>query len=148
MKVKQRNVDFDPTSDVESWPYEALVTVIERGTIGDWLLLTVAIDRDPWGVVARQVEDYLACEQPYGVAPLLARAIVRARAQMQDREREEVAAEVGRLISRSGLAMAELASRVGTSRSRLSTYRSGRVVPSATFLNRLRRVVNQVRPAP
>lgn len=141
MTVRLRNVDVDPGSPVETWPYEAMVTVIERGTIGDWLLLTRAIDREPWGTVARQVEDYLSYEKPYGVGSLLERAIVRARAQMQERERREVAAEVGELISRSGLSMAELASRLGTSRSRLSTYRSGRVVPSATFMTRLRRVV-------
>lgn len=141
MSLAFRNVDVDPDAPVDAWPYEAIVTVVERGTIGDWLRLTRAIDAEPWGVVAREVEEYLGYESPYGVGPLLARAIVRARRQVEESERHEVAREVAGLIARSGLTTAELARRVGTSRSRLSTYRSGRVVPSAAMMVRLRRAV-------
>ncbi|WP_347354514.1 helix-turn-helix transcriptional regulator [Intrasporangium sp.] len=144
MTVAFRNVDVDPAAPVESWPYEAIVTVIERGTIGDWLRLTRAIDADPWGPVARQVEDYLSYESPYGVGPLLVRAVARARGEAERAERAAVAAEVADLVARSGLSMTELASRVGTSRTRLSTYRSGRVVPSATMLRRLRTLVDRL----
>jgi len=140
--VAFRNVDVAPGSPVESWPYEAIVTVIERGTVTDWLLLTAAFSRDPWGVVARQVEEYLGYEQPYGVGPLLTRAIARARSQAEARERAAVAQEVADLVARSGLSLAELASRIGTSRSRLSTYRSGSVTPSAALLLRLRTTVD------
>ncbi|WP_434967524.1 helix-turn-helix domain-containing protein [Janibacter indicus] len=143
MSVAFRNVDAHPDDPVDTWPYEAIVTVIERGTIGDWLRLTRAIDADPWGVVARQVEEYLGYEAPYGVGPLLERAIARARRQAEESERAEVAREVALLIERSGLTAAELAHRVGTSRSRLSTYRSGSVVPSAAMLVRLRRAVER-----
>lgn len=144
MSVAFRNVDVDPDSPVDTWPYEAIVTVIERGTITDWAVLTRAIDDDPWGPVARQVEEYLSYEDPYGVGPLLARAVERARRQAEESERREVAQQVSALIARSGLTTAELASRVGTSRSRLSTYRTGRVVPSATMLCRIERVVERV----
>lgn len=140
MTVAFRNVDVDPDAPVDTWPYEAVVTVIERGTIGDWLLLTRAIDADPWGVVAREVEDYLSYESPYGVGPLLARAVARARRQAEEAERAAVADEVRRLVAASGLTTAEFAARIGTSRSRLSTYRSGRVVPSATMMHRMRQV--------
>ncbi|NYF98014.1 helix-turn-helix domain-containing protein [Janibacter cremeus] len=140
MTVAFRNVDVDPDAPVDTWPYEAIVTVIERGTIGDWLLLTRAIDADPWGVVARQVEDYLSYEAPYGVGPLLTRAVARARRQAEEAERVAVADEVRRLVADAGMTTAEFAGRIGTSRSRLSTYRSGRVVPSATMMHRMRRV--------
>lgn len=144
MTLAFRNVDVDPGRPVDDWPYEAIVTVIERGTLADWLLLTRAIDDDPWGPVARQVEDYLGYESPYGVGPLLGRAIERSRHQAEDRERSAVAEEVAHLVARSGLSMAELASRAGTSRTRLSTYRSGRVVPSATMLHRIRHTVTRL----
>lgn len=146
MSVRFRNVEVDATSPVEGWPYEALTTAVERGLIGDWVRITAAIDREPWGDVARQIEQYLAYENPYGVGDLLARAIVRARRQAEQRERESVALEITRLIERSGLSMASLASLLGTSRSRLSTYRSGGVVPSATFMVRLRGVVEEKSP--
>lgn len=141
MAVRFRNVQADPVDPVETWPYEGLVTAIERGTFNDWLRITKAIDRDPWGPTAQRVESYLSYESPWGVGLLLQRAIARARAQAREREKREVAAEVAALIERSGLSVAEFASRIGTSRSRLSTYRSGAVTPSAALLNRMRRVV-------
>ena len=93
------------------------------------------------------MEEYLSYESPYGVGPLLERAVERSRREMERRERAEVADEVRELITRSGLATAELASRVGTSRSRLSTYRSGRVMPSAAMLGRIRRTVQRLPPS-
>ncbi len=68
--VAIRNVDVDPDAPIATWPYEALVTLIERGGITDWAILARAINRQPWGIVARQIEEYLAYSRPYGVAPL------------------------------------------------------------------------------
>ena len=142
MSVAFRNVDVDPSEPVDRWPYEAIVTVIERGTVADWLILTRAIDDDPWGPIARQIEEYLGYEQPYGVAPLLTRAIARARHQAEVAERAEVAEQVRELVAASGMTLAAFASRIGTSASRLSTYRSGKVMPSAGLIVRMRRVAD------
>ena len=141
MSVEFRNVEVDTTAPLDTWPYEAIVTLIERGTVSEWVLLTRAISADPWGPVARQVEDYLRYARPYGVAPLLERAISRARSRADMRERHTVAAEVADLVARSGLTLQELAARIGTSGSRLSTYRSGKVMPSAAVMVRLRETV-------
>jgi transcriptional regulator with XRE-family HTH domain len=67
------------------------------------------------------------------------RAISAARSSAEAKEREEVAAEVGRLIKMSGLSRAEFASRIGTSPSRLSTYATGKVTPSAALMLRMAR---------
>jgi len=53
-----------------------------------------------------------------------------------------VAAEVRRLVSDSALSRQDFADRIGTSRSRLSTYMSGKVVPSAALMVRMRRVAH------
>lgn len=135
-----RNVDVDPAEPLESWPFEALVTLIERGTVTDLARLTRAIGLDPWGPVTRQVEEYLGYASPAGVGPLLTRRISRARAASEAAERAAVAREVAELIARSGLTLSEFATRIGTSRSRLSTYRSGSVIPSAALLLRMQRV--------
>ena len=140
MAVAFRNVDVDPLARVEHWPYEAIVTAIERGTLEDWAILIKAITADPWGPVARQVEDHLSYERPYGVGPLLTRAIDRARRDAEASERAQVAAEIRALVAQSGLSLTEFASRMGTSASRLSTYRSGRVTPSAALMTRMRRI--------
>lgn len=139
--MRFRNVNVAPGAPVQLWPYEALVATLERGTVGGWVPVTRAIRDDRFGVVAQQVQEYLGYAWPYGLAPLLERAIVRARAAQEQDERAAVAAEVTELVQRSGLSAAELARRLGTSRSRLSTYRHGRVTPSAAFLVRLRKLV-------
>lgn len=139
-----RNLAADPGDPVESWPYEGLVTAIERGTVGDWVRITRAIDHDPWGEVARQVEDYLTYATPDGTTALLTRAVSRARTQAVEQERREVAEEIDTLVDASGLSVTALATRLGTSRTRVSTYRSGQVVPSAAMMVRLRRVVGSL----
>lgn len=140
MSVAFRNVEVALAAPVEQWPYEAIVTAIERGSLADWVPIARAIRRSPWGIVARQVQDFLGYARPYGVGPLLARAIVRARRDRARDERDEVAAMVGACIAGSGLSRAAFAREIGTSPSRLSTYESGKVVPSAALLLRMTRV--------
>jgi DNA-binding transcriptional regulator YiaG len=139
-----RNVDADPRAPVETWPYEAVVTCIERGTVGDWARLARAIRDQPYGVVAREVEEYLSYEQPWGVGSLLTRRIAQARRQLEQRERAAVAAEVRDLVERSGLSPAGFASGIGTSRTRLATYRSGSVTPSAALMLRMQELVRRL----
>lgn len=148
MSLAFRNVTADPAEPVASWPYEALVTAIERGLVADWARITAEIGREPWGAVARQVEEYLSYERPYGVAPLLDRAIARSRAAAEEGERAAVAADVRDLVRRSGLDREEFARRVGTSRSRLSTYAGGSVTPSAALVERMRQLVRRIEAAP
>jgi DNA-binding transcriptional regulator YiaG len=145
VSVSFRNVDADPSDPVETWPYEAMVAAIERGTIRDWAKITAAVRRDPWGDVSRGLEDYLAYAEQSGVTELLHRAIRQARAEAEISDREKVAAHVRQLIGESGLTAAKFASRAGTSASRLSTYASGKVVPSATMMLRLERVARHPR---
>ena len=143
MTLHLRNVEVGPDEPLESWPYEALVTLIERAGVNDLARLTKAVGSDPWGPVARQVEAYLSYANPAGIGPLLARRIERARADTEAAERAAVAGEVAELIARSGLTLGEFATRIGTSRSRLSTYRSGSVTPSAALLLRMQRVAQR-----
>ncbi|WP_114907090.1 helix-turn-helix domain-containing protein [Ornithinimicrobium murale] len=140
-----RNVDVPSGAPPAAWPYEAIVATIERGLVQDWAVLTREIRRDPWGAVARQVADYLDDQRPPGVGPLLAGVIERSRAQTAESEKAEVAAEIDGLVRGSGLTSAAFAARIGTSASRLSTYRRGSVTPSAAVLLRMRRLVEQLR---
>ena len=136
-----RNVDADPADPVESWPYEALVTALERGLIHDWHRISQAIKRDPWGAVARDVEAYLGYADPAaGVSALMREVIAHARRATESAERDQVAAEVRTLIEESGLTRAGFAAAIGSSASRLSTYVNGQVTPSAALLVRMRRV--------
>jgi DNA-binding transcriptional regulator YiaG len=138
-----RNVDVSPNDPISEWPLEAIRTGLERGGLSHWRRLTRAIREEPWGPVARQVEEVLAYSRPYGVARVFERTISRARKSAEVSERQEVATEINQLVQASGLTRAEFASRVGTSASRLSTYATGRVTPSAALLTRMRRAVER-----
>jgi DNA-binding transcriptional regulator YiaG len=135
-----RNVDASPRDPVSDWPVEAIHTALERGGLSDWRLLATEIRAWPWGAVARRVEDILSYSRPYGIAKAMERLISQARDEVEEKERGEVATEVGRLITMSGLSRAEFASQIGTSSSRLSTYATGKVTPSATLMLRMFRV--------
>ncbi len=139
MALQFRNVDASPEDDVRTWPYEALVTAMDRGLVPDWQPVFAEIRRSPWGRVARRLEHYLGYREPDGVGTLFRLAIDRARADADRRDRGEVAGRVRAAVERSGLTNAEFAAVVGTSASRLSTYVSGKVTPSAALLLRIER---------
>jgi hypothetical protein len=133
-----RNVEVAPGDLVSAWPAEAIQTALERGGLSDWRQLAGEISARPWGTVARHVEEVLGYSRPYGVAELMERVIDRARTEAEQAERVAVAREVGSLVERSGLSRVGFASRIGTSPSRLSTYATGKVTPSATLMVRMR----------
>jgi hypothetical protein len=135
-----RNVDASADDPVETWPSEALATALERGSLTHWRRIRRAIDRDPWGPLARGVEQIVAGGQPYGVGPGMQRAIASARTRWAVEEKRAVAAELVGLVAASGLTAAQFAERLGTSASRMSTYLSGRVMPGAALLVRARRI--------
>jgi DNA-binding transcriptional regulator YiaG len=138
--LKFRNVDASPDDPVETWPFEGILAAVERGTLPDWDRLATAIRADPWGPVAQQVLEAVRLSRPYGTTELLEAVVARARRLAMDSERDTVASEVRDLVGRSGLSKQNFADRIGTSRSRLSTYMSGKVVPSAALMVRMRRV--------
>lgn len=144
MPVAFRNVDASPADDVHTWPYEALVTVIDRGLVGDWQPIFAELRRSPWGKVARRVERYLSYREPDGVSTLFALALERARSAADRADRAAVAARIRNAVVGSGLTNAEFARLVGTSASRFSTYLSGKVMPSAAMLVRIERVARDL----
>ena len=138
--LKFSNIDASPDDPVETWPFEGILAAVERGTLPDWRRLATAIRTDPWGPVAHQVLEAVRLSHPYGTTELLGLAVARARELAANSERADVASEVQALVARSGMSKQDFAERIGTSRSRLSTYMSGKVVPSATLMVRMRRV--------
>lgn len=141
--LKFRNINTSPDDPVEAWPFEGILASVERGTLPDWRRLANAIRVEPWGPVAQQVLEAIQLSRPYGTAELLEAVVDRARKQAAESERREVSAEVRKLVAESGLSQQGFAERIGTSRSRLSTYMSGKVVPSASLMLRMRRVASR-----
>ena len=135
-----RNIDASPDDPVETWPFEGIVAAVERGFLPDWRRLARAIHADPWGPVAQAVDDAVELSHPYGTTDLMRGVITRARSEAAQAERREVAADISTLLATSGLSRQAFAGRIGTSTSRLSTYLSGKVTPSAALMIRMRRV--------
>lgn len=137
--LRFRNVDASPDDPVETWPFEGILAAVERGTLPDWRRLAAAIVADPWGHVAHQVSEAIRLSRPYGTSTLLESVIKNARRSAAEAERLQVATEIRSLVERSGLSSQDFARRIGTSPSRLSTYMSGKVTPSAALMIRMRR---------
>lgn len=142
MATAFRNVTATAADPVATWPTEAVRAAIERGDLRDWRRLIAAVRADPWGRVARKIEEVLSHSRPYGVAELLEAGLADARMVAEAEERALVAAELRSLIAASGLTQGLFASRMGTSAPRLSSYVNGSVTPSAALLVRARRVAD------
>lgn len=141
MALAFRNLTVTPEDPVAVWPTEAVQAALERGDLSHWRRIAAEIQRDPWGPVAHRVTEVLTYSRPYGVAEAMTAVIAAARERAEASERQEVAARIRHAIARSGLSRAEFASRIGTSTSRLSTYATGRVVPSAGLMVRIERLL-------
>lgn len=139
MPLAFRNVDTSIDDPVETWPQEALLAAIERGSLTHWRRIARAIEADPWGPVARSIDQILTYSRPYGVAELLEMAVDNARTAADHRDREEAATRIRKAFERSNMTVTDFAARMGTSRSRMSTYLAGKVTPSAALLVRMER---------
>lgn len=139
MTISFRNIDASPTDPVESWPFEGVAIALERGGLSEWRRLAASIRARPWGRVARYVEQAVRIARPFGVSELMTDVVAEARRDAEQSERGAVAATVRRLIASSGRTQAQFAAELGTSPSRLSTYATGSVVPSAAMLVRMER---------
>ena len=139
MPLAFRNVLANVDDPVETWPQEALLAAVERGSLSHWRRIARAIEADPWGPVGRTVEEILTYSRPYGVTELLEMAIDNARTAADRRDREEAAGRIRKAFERSNMTVTDFAARMGTSRSRMSTYLAGKVAPSAALLIRMER---------
>ncbi|QDW62905.1 helix-turn-helix transcriptional regulator [Oerskovia sp. KBS0722] len=131
MALRFRNIDVTPQDPVSEWGVEGISTAIERGYLPHWRRITRAVRADPDGPVAADLEEALSIVDPdSGAAMLLGQVLADVRRGPEAR----VARLVRQAVLRSGLSAKEFAAHVGTSPSRLSTYMSGKVVPSAALL--------------
>jgi DNA-binding transcriptional regulator YiaG len=135
--VRFRNLDFDPSMPVESWPVEAIETAIDRGTLSDWSRLANAIRREPWGTVARTVETVIGWKEHYGVDALMEHVIAKAREDVTREGRAAYAAQIRSWREQAGMTLREFARAAGTSASRLSDYEKAKVAPTTDVLGRL-----------
>lgn len=137
--LKFRNLDVSPVDPVSEWGVEGILAAIDRGGLEDWHRLARAVRQEPWGTVSADLEQAIELAEDTGVASALRASLEHTRMS----ESERLAERIREYVRRSGLSQAEFARRVGTSPSRMSTYSSGKVVPSGVLLERMRTMSRQ-----
>ncbi|KRB78436.1 hypothetical protein ASE01_03990 [Nocardioides sp. Root190] len=142
-------VDHDGAGDLpQLTSADDVLEVFRSGDLLVWRRLARAALTDPWSgrndtPLALLDPDRQPCEFG-GVKALV--ELTRRRAE--EDERRAVADHIRRTITSTGLTQREFASLVGTSPSRLSTYVTGSVTPSAAMMLRINRTAKRALRAP
>ena len=134
--LRFRNITATPDDPVAQWGVEGILAAIDRGSLPHWRRIAAAVRTDPWGSVAADLDQALDLANDAGVEATLRRQLAEARLNAEAAARAEVRRRLQELVDRSGLTAAQFAGRLGTSASRMSTYLTGKVVPSAAILVR------------
>lgn len=146
--MRFRNINATPDGHVEDWGFEGLLAAVDRGGFRDWQRIISAVREDPWGPVARTLErEVFTVAESSGVVSAMEAALELARSDAKAQEQHAVAEELRKLLSESGMTRTQFADRLGTSASRLSTYLTGTVTPSAALMVRARNVARITRDA-
>lgn len=143
MTLSFRNVDVDDRAPLDTWPPEGIEILVDRGNLSDWRRLAAALARDPWGPLARTVEEITALDCHYGVDRILERILRQERERCTLAGRRRYADRLRRLRRSAGLTMRELAAAAGTSAARISDYENARVAPTTDVLARIEDVLER-----
>lgn len=137
----------DPSAAPELASEGDLLETFASGDVVLWRRLVAAALAEPW---AGRVDGHLALidpeERPCEFASVRALAATARRIAEED-ERRAVADHIRTTVASTGLTQREFATLVGTSPSRLSTYVTGSVTPSAAMLLRINRMAKRTRTA-
>ncbi|TNM37394.1 helix-turn-helix domain-containing protein [Nocardioides albidus] len=116
-----------------------LIEVATHGTVDEWRSHLSAVAASPWGADGDHLLRLARRSESPALHVAMEEVVTLCRELRRLHERTQVARHIRQCVARSGVSQREFATWVGTSPSRLSTYASGRVVPSATMLLRIRR---------
>ena len=124
-----RNITVTPSDPVVDWGVEGLLTAIERGGIEHWSAILREVQRAVSAEFREELEEALAIADGGGKY-VLQRALLREDESPEQR----VQRRLRQSFRATGFSQQRFADELGTSQPRLSTYLSGKVVPSASLL--------------
>lgn len=139
----QLRIDGSPDEPVETWHAEGIEAALERGVLSDWRRVAAAVRSDPWGRVARVVEEISGRGELYGVDALMQRVVASARREVDAAARARYAGVVREARARTSLSLREFARLAGTSASRLCEYERARTAPTTEVLGRIEHVARR-----
>lgn len=132
--VSFRNLEIGPEAPVSDWGVEGILAAIDRGDLAEWSRIAQAVRENPGGPSAADLEEALDLAEDHGVVAVLRTILQQSRSS----DAERFAPRFRVWVAASGLSRTQLAERIGTSRSRLSTYENGKVIPSAATAAKVR----------
>lgn len=139
MPLHFRNIDATPDDPVEAWGFEGMLAAIDRGYAKDWRKLVDAVAGNPTlRVIFDEARD--AAESRATVAALDAALELAERTPAQ-----EALARLRSAYRGTRMTQGELASKLGTSRTRLNSYLTGKVTPSMDVLVAVEQIADQYR---
>lgn len=128
MPLRFRNIDASPEDPVEMWGFEGMLAAIDRGYARDWRKLVAAVVANP--DLHEALAEALAAAESRATASLVEAMLAHATRTPA----EEALDRLRDAFRGTRMTQAEVAARIGTSRTRLSTYLSGRVAPAMGVL--------------
>lgn len=131
MALAFRNLKVTPADPVETWGVVGIQTALERGTLQDWHRIAMAA-KDPESEVAQEFEAAAKISDRPAATWWVRRKLEILRASPE----KKVTLKLKRYVIESGLTQSQFAELLGTSGSRLSTYLSGKVAPSAVIMEK------------
>jgi hypothetical protein len=143
VSIAFRNVDVEPGSSPDEWPFEAVLAALERGALSDWRVLAAAVRDQPWGPCAQAIDAIVSWGELGAVGTLFAETLRRARVDFDRTTAERYGAWIRNVRRSLGMSLREFAPRIGTSASRLSSYEQGAVAPGVAILGRVERISGQ-----
>lgn len=130
-----RNIDVAESDAVTTWGFEGILTAVDRGGLPQWRRIGAAVREDPWGKVATELVEVLQVAEDSGAVAILQKALADARKS----DKQLLGEKFRNLLQEIGMTQAEAAAFLGTSRTRVNSYCSGTVTPSAVVVERLGR---------
>lgn len=118
--MNHRHLSYPPGTPVEKWPVAALLDVLERGDLGDWRPIVVAVARNPNGPFAARVMETVNAYPMYGTSALWRAWIDRRRARAEGAMAPATPIALAKLRRRMGRTQVDIARRIGISQSDLS----------------------------
>ncbi|WP_166982978.1 helix-turn-helix domain-containing protein [Paramicrobacterium fandaimingii] len=128
MPLSFRNIDATPDDPVEKWGFEGMLAAIDRGYARDWRKLVDAVVANPQ--LTDEFHEAREAAESHATVALLDAMLVEARRTASERALDRLRdAYYG-----TRMTQVELASVIGTSRTRFNSYLTGKVTPSMDVL--------------
>lgn len=126
---------------------DELQLLIDHGNVELWRRQLSAIAAGPWGPHGERLLKFADEADLPAVKLSVDQAIRYYKKTYEKDEKDAVAHEIHELVRASGVTQREFSQYIGTSASRLSTYATGVVTPSAAMMLRIRRTAQTLSEA-